>query len=137
MVSPEVRRVLLVEDHADTLAAARELLTGLSCHVVTATCVEDALEAVRTAPFDLVISDLGLPDGSGVDLMRILRRRHGLSGIAVSGYGMEEDLRRSLEAGFVDHLVKPITFQRLENAISRFFTRARASGDREAGQASF
>ena len=122
---PEIRRVLLVEDHADTLAATREALAGLSCHVVAATSVEEALQAAQAAPFDLVISDLGLPDGSGLDLMRILRERYGLSGIAVSGYGMEEDLRRSLEAGFVDHLVKPITFQRLEKAISRFFAASR------------
>jgi PAS domain S-box-containing protein len=134
--SDEIRHVLLVEDHADTLDAARELLTELSCQVVTATSVREALEAARTAPFDLVISDLGLPDGSGVDLMRILRRRHGLSGIAVSGYGMEEDLRRSLEAGFVDHLVKPITFQRLERAISRFFAARQRSSETQAGQAS-
>ena len=53
--------------------------------------------------------------------MAHLRDRYGLSGIAVTGYGMEEDLRHSREAGFVDHLVKPITFSRLESAIDRFF----------------
>ena len=53
--------------------------------------------------------------------MRRLRDRHGLTGIALTGYGMEEDLKRSREAGFVEHLVKPITFQRLEAAVERFF----------------
>ncbi len=126
------RRILLVEDHADTLAAASGLLGELSCEVVGATSVAEALAAAAAAavPFDLVISDLGLPDGSGLDLMRRLRDRHGLSGIAVTGYGMEEDLRRSREAGFVDHVVKPITFERLEGAVERFFARPPTSGAR-------
>jgi CheY-like chemotaxis protein len=63
--------------------------------------------------------------------MRRLRERHGLAGIAVTGYGMEEDVRRSREAGFVDHLVKPITFQRLESAIEKFVA-GRPSSDASA-----
>jgi PAS domain S-box-containing protein len=121
-----VRRILLVEDHSDTLAAARDLLSELSCDVVSASSVEEALAAAGSRPFDLVISDIGLADGNGFDLMRRLRERHGLSGIAITGYGMESDVRRSREAGFVEHLVKPITFQRLAGAIDRFFD-ARAS----------
>jgi PAS domain S-box-containing protein len=115
------RRVLLIEDHADTLSAARELLTELSCQVFAVASVREAISAAETQSFDLVMSDLGLPDGSGLELMRKLRDRHGLAGIAVTGYGMEEDLRRTREAGFVDHLVKPITFERLASAIERFF----------------
>ncbi len=115
------RRILLVDDHADTLVAARGLLEELSCRVVTAASVEEALAAARRGPFDLVISDIGLPDGSGFDLMQVLRERYGLAGIAVTGYGMEADLRRTREAGFVEHLVKPVTFQRLAGAIERFF----------------
>jgi CheY-like chemotaxis protein len=122
---PGLRRVLFVEDHADTLGAARELLTELSCEVVCASSIEEALAAAETHTFDLVLSDLGLPDGNGLDLMRRLRDRHGLTGIALTGYGMEEDLKRSREAGFLEHLVKPITFQRLEAAVERFF-RSRA-----------
>lgn len=115
------RRVLLVEDHGDTLGAAQVLLAELSFEVVTAATLRDALAAAKAQAFDLVISDLGLPDGSGLDLMRSLRDSYGLSGIAVTGYGMEDDFRRSREAGFVEHLVKPITFQRLAGAIERFF----------------
>lgn len=88
--------------------------------------VREALAAAEAQPFDLVLSDLGLPDGNGLELMARLRERYGLSGIAVTGYGMEDDVRRSSEAGFVDHLVKPITFARLENAIDRFFDRRAA-----------
>jgi CheY-like chemotaxis protein len=119
--SRERRRVLLVEDHADTLGAARDLLAELSCEVVPAASMREALAAAEAGPLDLVISDLGLPDGSGLDLMRTLRDSYGLAGIAVTGYGMEEDIRRGREAGFVEHLVKPITLQRLEGAIDRFF----------------
>ncbi len=115
------RRVLLVEDHADTALAVRELLQELSCDVAVATTLEEALAAAESAPFDLVLSDLGLPDGSGLDLMNLLRVRHGLSGIALTGYGMEQDVRRSREAGFGEHLVKPITFDRLAGAVERFF----------------
>jgi CheY-like chemotaxis protein len=117
----EPRRVLLVEDHADTAQAARELLSDISCEVVAATSLSEALEAAGVQTFDLVLSDLGLPDGSGLDLMRDLRDRYGLRGIALTGFGMEEDIRRSRDAGFVDHLVKPITFDRLATAVERFF----------------
>jgi CheY-like chemotaxis protein len=117
----ERRRVLLVDDHLDTLGAARDLLTELNCDVVSAASLGEALAAAQSGPLDLVISDLGLPDGSGLDLMRTLRDSYGLAGIAVTGYGMEEDIRRGREAGFVEHLVKPITLQRLEGAIDRFF----------------
>jgi PAS domain S-box-containing protein len=115
------RRVLLVEDHADTALAARELLADASCQVVAAGSLAEALEAAGIQTFDLVLSDLGLPDGSGLDLMRNLRDRYGLRGIALTGFGMEEDVTRSREAGFVDHLVKPITYDRLAKAIERFF----------------
>ncbi len=124
----ERRRVLLVEDHIDTLRAARSLLSELACEVVVASSVREALAAARTQGFDLVVSDLGLPDGNGLELMTHLRERYGLSGIAVTGYGMEEDIRRSLSAGFVDHLVKPITFARLESAIDRFFDQKNSAG---------
>ena len=117
----ESRRVLLVEDHADTLRAAHALLAELGCEVVAASSVGEALAAAKDQDFDLVLSDLGLPDGNGLELMTHLRDHYGLSGIAVTGYGMEDDLRRSREAGFIDHLVKPITFARLEGAIDRFF----------------
>jgi len=66
-----------------------------------------------------VVSDIGLPDGSGLDLMTELRERYGLNGIAVSGYGMDEDLKRSRDAGFREHLVKPVGLEELKDAIAR------------------
>ena len=108
-------RILLVEDHPDTAAVMADLLGDRGHQVTVAGSVAAALEAVadlangdRRPPLDLVISDLGLPDGNGQELMRELSRRYGLKGIALSGYGMEEDRAKSLQAGFSRHLTKPI-----------------------------
>jgi DNA-binding response OmpR family regulator len=67
--------------------------------------------------FDVVVSDLGLPDGSGLELMAELRSRYGLHGIALSGYGMDEDLVHSREAGFDRHLTKPVNIDDLRLAL--------------------
>ena len=64
------------------------------------------------------MSDLGLPDGGGRDLMRELRDRDGMSGIAISGYGMDDDIQQSLDAGFFEHITKPIQLEKLKAAIS-------------------
>jgi PAS domain S-box-containing protein len=114
-------RILLVEDHADTAEAVADLLRLSGHHVDIAATVAEALAAAEGtsngASFDLVLSDLGLPDGSGQDLMRELASRYGLKGIALSGYGMEEDIRRSREAGFACHLTKPVNRRALETTI--------------------
>ena len=113
-------RILLVEDHADTAMVIARLLRANHYQVQTASSVADALELASREPFDLVISDLGLPDGSGHDLMQQLLQRLGpVKGIALTGFGMESDLDRSREAGFRDHLTKPIDMQRLEASIQR------------------
>ncbi|MFL6290565.1 MAG: ATP-binding protein, partial [Thermoanaerobaculia bacterium] len=122
--APEARaaaplRLLLVEDHADTAEAMADLLRALGHEVTVAGSVGSALGAAeaRAGRIDLVVSDLGLPDGSGLDLMRELSGRYGLKGIALSGYGMEEDVQRSREAGFSKHLTKPVDLQALKAAI--------------------
>ncbi len=107
----------MVEDHAATLEALSGLLLRAGHQVVTASTVADALKAADEGSFDLVISDLGLPDGTGIQLMEQLRDRWHLRGIALSGYGMEDDLVRCREAGFVAHLVKPVRFADLRRAI--------------------
>jgi PAS domain S-box-containing protein len=117
--------VLLVEDHPDTAEALAELLrsrgyqVSIGSSIAEGLALADALGAAGARPggIDLVVSDLGLPDGTGLDLMRELVRRHGLSGIALSGYGMEEDVRKSHEAGFRKHLTKPVDVRALEEAI--------------------
>jgi signal transduction histidine kinase/CheY-like chemotaxis protein len=111
-------RVLLVEDHSDTARALADLMRMHGHEVRVAGSVAQALAAAAgDGGFDLVISDLGLPDGSGQDLMRHLAQRFGLRGIALSGYGMEDDVRRSREAGFERHLTKPVNLDALESAI--------------------
>ncbi len=75
-----------------------------------------------TRRFDLLISDLGLPDGTGFDLMNTLRERGGPPGIALSGYGMESDIDKTREAGFSEHLIKPVAIDRLEEAMRRLLS---------------
>jgi CheY-like chemotaxis protein len=111
-------RILLVEDHADTLMVMARLLRSLGCHVTTAGSVREAIDAADTAQFDLLISDIGLPDGSGLDVMQHCRKLQ-LRGIALSGFGQEEDLRRSREAGFELHLTKPLNFNTLREILSQ------------------
>jgi PAS domain S-box-containing protein len=112
-------RVLIVEDNDDTARLMQMLLERRGYQVQLAGTVKAALEAAAATTFDLVISDIGLPDGSGIDLMQMLTAKGPIRGIAVSGYGMEEDIRRSREAGFTEHLTKPINFRQLEESIHR------------------
>jgi CheY-like chemotaxis protein len=109
--------ILLVDDHEDTLRAMSRLLRNLEHRVVTANCVQGALRAADEQNFDLLISDVGLPDGTGLDLMRHLLVRRPIRGIALTGYGSDSDLRQTREAGFSAHLTKPIDFRALESAI--------------------
>lgn len=111
-------RILLVEDHPETRAALSELLQRLSHDVTTADSVGSALAAAEAHDFDLIISDLGLPDGTGTGLMKELLKRKPLKGIALSGYGMESDIRNTREAGFFAHLTKPIDFDQLQQVIN-------------------
>jgi DNA-binding response OmpR family regulator len=85
--------------------------------VSVAHTADQASERARKEEFDLVISDIGLPDRSGYELMEELSATRGLRGIALSGFGMESDVSRARNAGFAEHLTKPINFDRLEEAI--------------------
>jgi signal transduction histidine kinase/CheY-like chemotaxis protein len=119
VAEPPSRRVLLVEDNQATARVMTRLLRQMSHQVALATDMASALEAAGTRPFDLMISDVGLPDGSGLDLMREIKKQYGIPGIAVTGYGMEEDIRRCRDAGFIAHLTKPISATQLEHAIAQ------------------
>jgi len=111
-------RILLVEDHESTAKVLASLLRSFDHHVDVAATVQEALKLSGEHEYDLIVSDLGLPDGSGLDLMRQLRQRTPIAGIALSGYGMEEDVRRSREAGFAQHLIKPVNLQQLQTALA-------------------
>lgn len=111
--------ILLVEDHGDTANVTKVLLTMAGHNVRVAGDVATALDEASRSSFDVLVSDLGLPDGSGADLLRELRRRgYTMPAIAVSGYGREEDVRRSRDAGFAEHLVKPTSPDRLMDVIA-------------------
>jgi signal transduction histidine kinase/ActR/RegA family two-component response regulator len=112
-------RILLVDDHQDTCAALEKLLVRRG-HLVAATHnVRSAMEAAVRNRFDLLISDIALPDGSGMELMTQLQAISKMPGIAISGFGNNGDIERSLQAGFCEHLIKPVKLERLEAAMER------------------
>jgi CheY-like chemotaxis protein len=95
-----------------------EVLEVLGHKVSVATTVAEALAFAKNGPFDLLVSDIGLPDGSGLDIARAWQGlQPGRPSVAITGYGMDEDIRRCREAGFDDHLTKPVNFARLEALI--------------------
>jgi len=112
------RRILIVEDHLQTRQALAGLLAKRGHEVVAARTIHEAQDFAACFPFELVLSDLELPDGSGHELMVELRRlRPDCRGIALSGYGMESDIQRSREAGFDIHLTKPVDVDALDAAL--------------------
>ena len=111
--------ILLVEDHEDTAKVLRRILGKAGYIVRPAVTVAAARQVADERKVDLVISDLGLPDGSGLELMRQLSHSHGLRGIALSGFGTEEDVAASRAAGFAEHLTKPVDWEQLKLALAR------------------
>jgi PAS domain S-box-containing protein len=112
-------RILLVEDHQDSARLLARLLRGMGHGVSVAGDIATALRVAKAEHFDLLISDIGLPDGTGLDLMRQLRSHKPIKGVALSGHGMEEDLERSRQAGFIAHLTKPVSMNQIEDVIAR------------------
>jgi PAS domain S-box-containing protein len=112
-------RLLLVEDHRETAAVLGRLLRQRAHQVMLAGSIAEALELASRYPFDVVVSDLGLPDGNGHELMKIIKQKYGIPGIALTGYGMEDDMTRSRAAGFVAHVVKPVSISHLESVIGQ------------------
>jgi len=109
--------LLVVDDHHDTCIGMKMLLERRGYQITLAHTVDQALEKAEAEKFDLLISDIGLPDRSGYELMQELRARSKLRGIAMSGFGMENDILKARAAGFSEHLTKPINFDRLDEAI--------------------
>jgi len=112
-------RILLVEDHEYTNRALSNLLRRRGYQVQSALNLQSAVELSTQEPFDVLISDLALPDGSGIELMQKINSDPPLFGIALTGFGMEEDIRRSYDAGFQHHLVKPIDINKLDSLIQQ------------------
>ncbi|ATG18820.1 hybrid sensor histidine kinase/response regulator [Ralstonia pickettii] len=112
--------VLLVEDNVDTAEAMSQMLEILGHTVTVANGARTAMQAAESGTFDLLISDIGLPDGSGLDVVRVFAERQAAPSIAITGYGMEDDIARCREAGFTDHLTKPVDFKRLEALLAGY-----------------
>ena len=119
-------RILLVEDHVDTATVMCRLLRRLGHEVETQGTVASAVESMRGQSFDLLLSDIGLPDGTGLDLIRQIREHYKQPAIALTGFGMEEDIAKCTEAGFDAHLTKPVSFQKLEMMIHQVAAAAAA-----------
>lgn len=116
---PKQLRILLVEDHRDTRHALSRLLTHFGHQTSVADGTRRALEMMASQRFDLVLCDIGLPDGSGYDVISKAKARGPIKGIAITGFGTDEDIRRSKEAGFDFHLVKPVDFQELRIVLEK------------------
>ncbi|MGI8431153.1 MAG: hybrid sensor histidine kinase/response regulator [Chthoniobacterales bacterium] len=118
--------LLVVDDHHDTCLGMKMLLERRGYRITLAHSADQAVERAQEEKFDLPISDIGLPDRSGYELMKELRETRALRGIALSGFGMENDVSRARAAGFSEHLTKPINFERLD-AVIRHLLEAEAN----------
>lgn len=118
--------ILLVEDHEDTARVLCRVLEQAGYTVAHAGSVRAARALATERHFDLLISDVGLPDGTGLELMRSLREERDLVGIALSGFGTDDDLAASSAAGFAEHLIKPVDWPQLRTAIERLLAAKRS-----------
>jgi PAS domain S-box-containing protein len=114
--------ILLVEDHEDSAEVMSRLLRLKGYSVETCATVAEAVKIVNERNFNLLLSDIGLPDGTGIDLIRLIRQHSSLPAIALTGFGMDQDVARYKESGFDAHLTKPVNFQKLEMIINQFFS---------------
>ena len=125
-------RVFIVENHDDTRELLRMLLEALGHTVDTAATMHEALRRLPASASDVLISDIGLADGDGWELLRRLRLTEPIYAIAISGFGMSADITKSREAGYRHHLVKPYGIEQLP-VVLREAARERAA--RRAGRA--
>jgi PAS domain S-box-containing protein len=115
-------RILLVEDHQDTRRSLSRLLTHFGHEVMTADKVGNAREIIGSDSIDVLLCDIGLPDGSGFEVAAQARIKGHIKAVALTGFGTENDIRRSKEAGFDFHLVKPVNFQELQSVLDQIAT---------------
>ncbi len=116
-------RILLVEDHEDTNRSLTNLLRRRGYQVQSANTLRSALQCAANEDFDILVSDIGLPDGTGIELMAKLKNEREMVGIALTGFGMEDDIRRSQDVGFHEHLIKPVDLNKLDAIIQEIANR--------------
>lgn len=113
-------RIIIVEDHADTAEGLRRFLAHIGYKVYIAPDVASARALAKAVEFDVLLSDIRLPDGTGWDLMRELSTEHpGVRGIAISAYNSDDEIARSKRVGFLDHIAKPLVAEELSAALEQ------------------
>src|SRR2546429_7356796 len=112
-------RILVVEDHADTLRVLARLLDHFGHEISVADGAQSALEIVEAKEFDVVLSDIALPDGSGYEVISQAKRKRPVMGVALTGFDKKEDIQRGKEAGFDFHLTKPVDFHELRSILGQ------------------
>jgi PAS domain S-box-containing protein len=112
-------RILLVDDHRDTQRTFSRLLSHFGHEVLTANNKQGALELLASGKIDVLLCDIGLPDGSGYEVVSEAKQKRPIKAIAITGFGTEEDFRRSREAGFDSHLVKPVDLYELQTVLDK------------------
>ncbi len=112
-------RILVVEDHRDTLQALSRLLSHFGHEISLADGAQSALEIIDSKEFDVVLSDIALPDGNGYDVISEAKRKQPVKAVALTGFGATADIQRGKEAGFDFHLTKPIDFHELRTVLGQ------------------
>jgi CheY-like chemotaxis protein len=110
--------ILLVDDNHDTAMVVARLLQRDGHFVTAAEGYRTALDAAKTQQFDLLVADIGLPDGDGLELLHELRTLYPIRGVVISGYAAIEDIDRSAAAGFSRYIAKPFSYAALKDAIA-------------------
>jgi len=116
---PKSLRILLVEDHRDTRRTLSRLLTHFGHEVLAADNIQSALKIVDSGNVEVLLCDIGLPDGTGYELVSQAKSKQPIKAVALTGFGTENDIRRSKEAGFDFHLVKPIDLRELQTVLDQ------------------
>jgi CheY-like chemotaxis protein len=115
-------RILVVEDHADTLRVLARLLDHFGHQISVADSRHSALQFLQSKAFDVVLSDIALPDGSGYEVVSQAKQKQAVKAVALTGFNGEEDIRRGKEAGFDFHLSKPVDFNELRTVLNQVST---------------
>ena len=112
-------RILVVEDHNDTLQALSRLLSHFGHEISLADTAQAALNTIDSKEFDVVLCDIALPDGNGYDVVAQAKRKRPVKAVALTGFSASEDIKRGKEAGFDFHLAKPVDFHELRAVLGQ------------------
>lgn len=112
-------RILVVEDHSDTLEALSRLLNHFGHEISTAGDARSALDMISSKEFDVVLCDIALPDGNGYDVIAEAKRTRAVKAVAISGFAARDDIERGRNAGFDFHLAKPVDFHELRSVLGQ------------------